>query len=189
MFTSLSILLLADQWDSNLTVQWYYWLDLIGSKICVLMAKKEYVQNIEIWLKNVEKVRRNKEKDPQKSFSPFLYFSQPNLKIKAVFPFFIAIIQKTQWDFLHRSDINIKNTQHWLQIHICFLLSNVKKWFFFFSITHTKKHHSPFTAITEKNKLVLNWVKMILVVDILQCMERDVWAIEYTQSSTLLIVL
>lgn len=139
-------------------------------------------------LKMLRRLEGIRKRTPKKSFSPFLYFSQPNLKIKAVFPFFIAIIQKTQWDFLHRSDINIKNTQHWLQIHICFLLSNVKKWFFF-SLSHTKKHHSPFTAITEKNKLVLNWVKMILVVDILQCMERDVWAIEYTQSSTLLIVL
>lgn len=139
-------------------------------------------------LKMLRRLEGIRKRTPKKSFSPFLYFSQPNLKIKAVFLFFIAIIQKTQWDFLHRSDINIKNTQHWLQIHICFLLSNVKKWFFF-SLSHTKKHHSPFTAITEKNKLVLNWVKMILVVDILQCMERDVWAIEYTQSSTLLIVL
>lgn len=139
-------------------------------------------------LKMLRRLEGIRKRTPKISFSPFLYFSQPNLKIKAVFPFFIAIIQKTQWDFLHRSDINIKNTQHWLQIHICFLLSNVKKWFFF-SLSHTKKHHSPFTAITEKNKLVLNWVKMILVVDILQCMERDVWAIEYTQSSTLLIVL
>lgn len=139
-------------------------------------------------LKMLRRLEGIRKMTPKKSFSPFLYFSRPNLKIKAVFPFFIAIIQKTQWDFLHRSDINIKNTQHWLQIHICFLLSNVKKWFFF-SLSHTKKHHSPLTAITEKNKLVLNWVKMILVVDILQCMERDVWAIEYTQSSTLLIVL
>jgi len=140
-------------------------------------------------LKMLRRLEGIRKRTPKISFSPFLYFSQPNLKIKAVFPFFIAIIQKTQWDFLHRSDINIKNTQHWLQIHICFLLSNVKKWFFF-SLSHTKKtHHYPFTAITEKNKLVLNWVKMILVVDILQCMERDVWAIEYTQSSTLLIVL
>lgn len=149
MFTSLSILLLADQWDSNLTVQWYYWLDLIGSKICVLMAKKEYVQNIEIWLKNVEEVRRNKEKDPQKSFSPFLYFSQPNLKIKAVFPFFIAIIQKTQWDFLHRSDINIKNTQHWLQIHM-FPSEQCEEVIFFFSITHKKTSFSIYCNHWEK---------------------------------------
>lgn len=49
MFTSLSILLLADQWDSKLDVKWYYWLDLIESNIFLIMAKKEYVQNIEIW--------------------------------------------------------------------------------------------------------------------------------------------
>lgn len=38
------------------------------------MAKKEYVQNIEIWLKNVEEVRRNKEKDPQNILFPFPLF-------------------------------------------------------------------------------------------------------------------
>lgn len=63
-------------------------------------------------LKMLRRLEGIRKRTPKISFSPFLYFSQPNLKIKAVFPFFIAIIQKTQWDFLHRSDINIKNTQH-----------------------------------------------------------------------------
>lgn len=92
-------------------------------------------------LKMLRRLEGIRKRTPKKSFSPFLYFSQPNLKIKAVFPFFIAIIQKTQWDFLHRSDINIKNTQHRLQIHM-FPSEQCEEVIFFFSITHKKTSFS-----------------------------------------------
>lgn len=86
---------------------------------------------------------------PRISFPLTLFISQPNLKIKAVLPFFFAVTCKTQWVFLSELDININEE--------CTVVTANSDKFpseqcgVIFSALHTK-HHSHLTLIVEKNQ-------------------------------------
>lgn len=80
----------------------------------------------------------------------------------------------------------MNNAQQWLQIHIHFLPSNVKEWFFF-SATH-KSSLSTYCDCWEKS-VSFEASQFFFFFDILKCLERAVWANGHTQLSTLLVVL